>query len=159
MDAYEKYYSKKVDEKTMERIKKGFKVYWEEVILGKFGKKDEVTEDEFVASMTKEYQSNPEGFRQTVRHMFEEIIGTADVDGNKMVNFEEFYVLFCAFGHSDKQILKRMFNDYGPTKKNEISLADMTESWVDILVGEDPNKVNVVINAFTEGAAPGTIAM
>lgn len=159
MEAYKKHYSGKVDEKTMEKIDRGFKVYWDEVILGKFGKKDEVTEDDCIASMTKQYQSDKEGFKQTVRHMMQEIFRATDVDGNGMVSFEEFCVIFCAFGHSDEKILKRMFNDYGPTEKNEISLADMTDSWVDILVGEDPNKVNIVINAFTEGAAPGTITM
>ncbi|XP_064611741.1 uncharacterized protein LOC135475737 [Liolophura sinensis] len=128
-------------------MRKGFRLFWEEFIFRRIGHKDSISEEEFVTSLTKEYQTDSDALGKLARQMFGEIARCADVDHDGFLTYEEFAVLFKAFGHKDERMIREMYENYKPKEKG-IGVMELTESWVDTAVGIDRDKVNIPYDGF-----------
>lgn len=144
---FENFYKNLADKESIEGMRRGFKLFWEEFIFRRIGHKDYISEEEFVTSLTKEYQTDSDALIRLARQMFGEIARCADVDNDGFLTYEEFTVLFKAFGYKDERVIREMYENYNPKEKG-IGVMEFTESWVDTAVGLDKDKVSIPYSGF-----------
>lgn len=147
MEVFVNYYRNRVDEESLAEMREGLRQFWEELIFRKIAHKDTISRDEFVASLTEEFQTDPQGLRDELSRIVPTACKAVDVNHNGFLSYDEFAILFKAFGTTDENLIRETYQHYQPSDKG-VEVAKYVESWIDWVIGEDKEKENMAIKGY-----------
>ena len=129
-------------------VKDNFAKWWNEFVFR--GKTGEISEQEFVDALNKDYTSDKTKFISEMTRCFDIFFDVIDTNKDRSISEEEFLVAFKAYGHENVALDTKFFKAYNPTD-GLVPLRQIVDSWVDFVTSEDAAKGSIVKTAFESG--------
>lgn len=74
VEVFENYYGNRVEEKSFAEMKEDLRRFREDLIFTKVAHKDTISLEEFLASLTEEFQTDPQGLRAALYRHFVKLL-------------------------------------------------------------------------------------
>nr|BAA25310.1 sarcoplasmic calcium-binding protein [Meretrix lusoria] len=137
-----------LDAEKKDMVMKNFEKWWKEYIFR--GKDGEISEQEFVDALNKDFTADKNKFIATMQSCFDILFDVIDTNKDRSISEEEFLIAFKAYGHENVALDTKFFKAYNP-KDGLVPLKDIVTSWVDFATSTDASKPSVVKTAFETG--------
>nr|BAA75225.1 sarcoplasmic calsium binding protein [Pseudocardium sybillae] len=137
-----------LDEQKKKFVLENFEKWWNEFVFR--GKTGEISEEEFVATLTQEYTADKDTFNKKMEKCFDVLFDVIDTNKDRSISEDEFLIAFKAYGHENVAKDNQFFQAYKP-KDGLVPLREIVDSWVDFATNPDASKKSVVKAAFDAG--------
>lgn len=117
VEVFENYYGNRVEEKSFAEMKEDLRRFWEDIIFTKVAHKDTISLEEFLASLTEEFQTDPQGLRAEFRRIVPSFCKAFDANRDGYLSCDEFAIVFKAFGATDENLTRETYQHYQPSDK------------------------------------------
>lgn len=129
-------------------VEDNFEKWWNDFIFR--GKEGEISEQQFVESLNKDYKADKKKFIKNMQDCFDMLFDVIDTNKDRSISEEEFLVAFKAYGHENVALDTKFFKAYNPVDEL-VPMKNIVDSWVDFTTSEDSSKPSVVKTAFESG--------
>ncbi|CAG2232614.1 sarcoplasmic calcium-binding protein-like isoform X2 [Mytilus edulis] len=131
-----------------ESVRADMEKWWNTYILKNPTK--EVSESDFLADLSGQYNKDKAAFVSTISNCFNEIFDVIDTNKDRSIEADEFVIAFQAFGHENEPVVRKAFELMGP-KDGLIPLRDIVNAWITFVTSDDASKPDPVKQAFETG--------
>ncbi|KAL4222880.1 hypothetical protein ACF0H5_018920 [Mactra antiquata] len=137
-----------LDEEKKKQVLENFENWWNIYIFK--NKTGEISEEDFVGTLTKEYIACKDTFIENMKKCFNTLFDVIDTNKDRSISEDEFLIAFKAYGHENVALDKTFFTAYKPVN-GLVSLRTIVDSWVDFVCSDDKDKPDVVKAGFESG--------
>ena len=130
-------------------VKVDFEKWWNTYIF-RSKKGQEISEAEFVQSLTDDYNKDPAAFKANMQKCFDEIFDVIDTNKDRSIELNEFIFAFKAFGHENEDLIRKAFSLYN-APGGLVPLRDIVSEWVKFVTEKDSNVKDIIMEAFSAG--------
>ncbi|XP_062619304.1 sarcoplasmic calcium-binding protein-like isoform X1 [Saccostrea cucullata] len=130
-------------------VKVDFEKWWNTYIF-RTGPGKEISEAEFVNSLTEAYKKDKVAFKAEIQKCFDEIFDVIDTNKDRSIELNEFIYAFKAFGHENEEVIKKAFALYN-APNGLVPLRDIVSEWVKFVTEEDEKVKDIIMEAFSAG--------
>ena len=109
-----------------------------------------ITQTEIMKAMAEEYCADKEKFQHKYEYWEHKIYACLDVNNDSYISFDEYIVIFRAFGIEDKDLVRRVFDLYREDGHDLIPCDVIVKAWVDFKCSDDPNNPNKMLKVFED---------
>ena len=130
-------------------VSENFEGWWNTYIF--CGKQGEISESDFVGSLSAEYAKDKAAFRQHMDKCFNSLFDVIDTNKDRSISEEEFLIAFKAYGHENVALDTKFFKAYNP-EDGLVPLRQIVDSWICFVCDDAaPSAGEVVKTAFEAG--------
>lgn len=130
------------------KVKTDMEAWWKQYIFS-HSTDAEVSEAQFVDSLTKKFNADKAAFDKEMTECFKKIFDVIDTNQDKSIQEDEFVLAFQAFGHENEPVLRKAFKLFDA--KDEIPIGVIVNAWVQFVSCPDASKTDVIKKAFDDG--------
>ncbi|KAK3108089.1 hypothetical protein FSP39_000904 [Pinctada imbricata] len=132
-----------------ETVKNDMEKWWNDYIFLNGPGKD-ISETEFVNSLTASYTKDKAAFKARMQQCFDKIFDVIDTNKDRSIELNEFIFAFKAFGHENEALVTKAFQLFN-APDGLVPLKDIVSAWVIFTTSEDPTQKDVVKQAVDSG--------
>ena len=140
----------KLDPAKAKLVKDNFGGWWNTYIFR--GQTGEISEDDFVKSLSNDYAKDKAAFRKNMEKCFDLFFDVIDTNKDRSISEDEFLIAFKAYGHEQVAADQKFFKAYCPAD-GLVPLRQIVDSWICFVCDDaKPSAGEVVKSAFEAGA-------
>jgi Ca2+-binding EF-hand superfamily protein len=130
-------------------VKVDFEKWWNTYIF-RTGPGKEISEVEFVESLSAAYNKDKKAFKDEIQKCFDEIFDVIDTNKDRSIELNEFIYAFKAFGHENEDLIRKAFALY-KAPSGLVPLKDIVSEWVKFVTEENSGVSDIIMEAFNTG--------
>ena len=138
----------KLDPQKAKMVSENFEKWWNEYIFR--GKQGEISEDEFVGTLSNDYAKDKAAFRAHMDKCFDLLFDVIDTNKDRSISEDEFLIAFKAYGHENVALDSKFFLAYKP-QDGLVPLRQIVDSWICFVCDDAAGGAGDVVKSAFEG--------